>query len=205
MKAFTSKKRTVVLALLTATALGIIAVQAGAIGADLPISGSGTFCLSPNAEHTLAAQNVTLEAIAPATRTGNCVTLPGSGTLASDLSSGGGPFQGGMRFADSEHRLDVTNLNIHIKLGEGSTSADVAQDGAAATNVDFFHYPVALDLVSFTPTTVDTKNIPLKLAAPGAAAFTNAFGAGTTAAFDPLFLFDGHAQITNPFAGVPKP
>nr|BFD89201.1 hypothetical protein KitaXyl93_05610 [Kitasatospora sp. Xyl93] len=204
MKIFTSKKRTVVLTLLTATALGITA-QAGAIGADLPIRGSGTFCLSPNAEHTLAAQNVTLEAIAPATRTGNCVTLRGSGTLASDLSSGGGPFQGGMRFASSEHRLDVTNLNIHIKLGEGSTSADVAQDGAAATHVDFFHYPVALDLVSFTPTTVDTKNIPLKLAAPGEAAFTNAFGPGTTAAFDPLFLFDGHAQITNPFAGVPKP
>ncbi|MFD9409373.1 HtaA domain-containing protein [Streptomyces sp. NPDC059989] len=205
MNIFNSKKRVVVLALAATAAFGITAVQAGAIGADLPLRGSGTFCLSPNAERTLAAQNVTLEAIAPATSTGNCVTLPGAGNLSPDLSGGEMPLQGGMRFTGSQHRIDVTNLHIHIKIGEGSTSADIAQDGAPATHVDFFHYPVSLDKVSFTPTTVDTKNIPLKLAAPGAAAFTNAFGAGTTAAHDPLFLFDGHAQVTNPFGSLPKP
>ncbi|MFF4331123.1 HtaA domain-containing protein [Streptomyces sp. NPDC001591] len=205
MKIFNSKKRVAGLALAATAVLGITAVQAGAIAADLPLRGSGTFCLSPNAERTLASQNVTLEAIAPATRNGNCLTMPVTGTLSPDLSRGEGPLQGGMRFASPEHRLDVTNLNIHIKLGEGSTSADIAQDGAAATHVDFFRYPVALNLVSFTPTTVETKNIPLKLAAPGAAAFTTAFGTGTTAAHDPLFLFDGHAQVTNPFGGLSKP
>ncbi|MEU9097337.1 HtaA domain-containing protein [Streptomyces sp. NPDC048361] len=205
MKIFNSKKRVVVLVLAATSVLGIAAVQAGAIGADLPLRGSGTFCLSPNAERTLTAQNVTLKAIAPATSTGRCVTLPGAGNLSPNLSGGEMPLKGGMRFTGSDHRLDVTNLHIHIKIGEGSTSADVAQDGAPATHVDFFHYPVSLDRVSFTPTTVDTTNIPLKLTAPGAAAFTNAFGTGTTAAHDPLFLFDGHAQVTNPLGGIPKP
>ncbi|MFJ6798903.1 HtaA domain-containing protein [Streptomyces sp. NPDC091268] len=205
MKILNSKKRVVVLALAATAALGTAAVQAGAIGAELPLRGSGTFCLSPNAERTLAAQNVTLEAIAPATSTGKCVTLPGAGNLSPDLSGGEIPLQGGMRFTGAEHRLDVTNLRIHINLGEGSTSADVAQDGATATHIDFFRYPVSLDRVSFTPTTVDTTNIPLKLTAPGAAAFTNAFGTGTTQAHDPLFLFDGHAQVTNPLGGLPRP
>lgn len=204
MKILNSKKRVVVLALAATAALGIAAVQAGAIGADLPLRGNGTFCLSPNAERTLAAQNVTLEAIAPATSNGKCFTLPGAGNLSPDLSGGELPLQGGMRFASPDHRLDLTNLQIHIKLGEGSTSADVAQDGAAATHLDFFRYPVSLDRVSFTPTTVDTTNIPLKLATPGATAFTNAFGTGTTAAHDPFFLFDGHAQVTNPLGGFPK-
>ncbi|MFD9516818.1 HtaA domain-containing protein [Streptomyces sp. NPDC059979] len=205
MKILNSKRRVTVLVLAATAALGVTALEAGAIGPDLPLRGSGTFCLSPDAERTLAAQNVKLEPIAPATANGNCLTLPGSGILKPDLSGGELPLEGGMRFATAEHRLDVTNLRIHIKLGEGSTSADVAQDNETAQHLDFFRYPVSLDRVSFTPRTVDTANIPLKLATPGAEAFTKAFGPGTTAAHDPLFIFGGHSEITNPLGGLPRP
>ncbi len=205
VKIFNSKKRVSLLALAAAAILGATAVEAGAIGSDLPLRGTGTFCLSQEAADALATQGVTLEATALATASGNCVTLPGAGTLSPDLTGGELPLQGGMRFATPGHRLDVTNLRIHVHIDEGSTSADVSQDGAPATTIDLFHYPVSLGRVSFTPTTVDTRNIPLTLTTPATAAFTDTFGDSPVAAGAPLFIFDGHAEVTNPLSGFGKP
>ncbi|GAB2729256.1 HtaA domain-containing protein [Kitasatospora kifunensis] len=205
MKIFATKKRAVILALATTATLGVTAVGAGAIGSELPLRGTGTFCLSPAATQALAARNMTLEAIAPATATGNCVTLPGTGKLAPDLTGGEIPLQGGMRFSTPGHQLDVTNMRIHVHPGQGSTSADVSPDGSPATNIDLFHYPLSLDRVSFTPTTVDTKDFPLSLTDRGATAFTGAFGDSPVTVGEPLFLFTGHAEITNPLDGFSQP
>lgn len=206
VKILNSKKRVVLLSLAVAATLGATAVQAGAVKADLPLKGSGTVCLTPDAVRALAAQNLILEATGAATAAGDCITFPGSGTLSPDLTGGELPLQGGMRFSGAGHRLDATSLVVHIRLGQGSTSADVSQDGGApAKNTDLFHYPVALSQVSFTPTTVDTRNVPLNLTTAGVTAFESAFGQSPVAAGTPLFTFDGHAQITNPLGGFPKP
>ncbi|GAB2701241.1 HtaA domain-containing protein [Kitasatospora kifunensis] len=192
----------VALSFAAAAVVGLGAVEAGAISLDLPVRGTGKQCLVPDAAQNLAAQQVTMEPLAPATVAGGCLSYPGSGTLSPNLTGGDMPIQGGVRFTGAGHTLDLTNLVIHTRLGEGYDSADVSQDGAPATNIHLFHFPVAANLVSFTPTTVDTRNIPLSLTAPAVAAFTNAFGASPVAAGDTMFTFDGHAEITNT-PGVP--
>ncbi|MFI8275533.1 HtaA domain-containing protein [Streptomyces sp. NPDC085929] len=196
MKIFKTKKRMVMLSLAACTVVGLCAIEAGAIGSVLSLRGSATFCLSPDAARALADQKVTLEATGPATASGNCVKLPGKGTLKTDLTGGELPLEGGMRFTSADHRLDLSNLNIHIRLGEGYTSADVSQDGAPAANADFLRFPVSPGQVSFTPTSVDTRNNPVKLSPAGTAAFTNAFGATPVLAGAPLFVFDGHGAVT---------
>ncbi|MFI5617886.1 HtaA domain-containing protein [Streptomyces sp. NPDC051567] len=205
VKVLHSKKRVAVLALAVTATLAVTAVQAGAVKADLPLRGTGTVCLTREAVNTLAVQKVTLEATGAATASGNCVTFPGSGTLAPDLTGGELPLQGGLRFSGGGHRLDLTGLVVHIRIGEGRTSADVSQDGAPAKNTDLLRYPVSLSRVSFTPTSVNTKDIPLTLTTPGGAAFTQAFGATPVPTGTPLFTFAGQARITNPFAPLPSP
>ncbi|WP_035839269.1 HtaA domain-containing protein [Kitasatospora azatica] len=205
MRIFSSKKRVVLLGLASATVVGLGAIQAGAVTFDLPVRGTGTQCLTPEADRSLAAQNVTLEPIAPATVTNNCLTYPGSGTLSPRLTGGEIPIQGGMSFSGGGHRLDLSNLVVHIRLGEGYTSADVSQDGAPATNIHLLTFPVSPSRVEFTPTTVDTKDIPLRLSAPAAAAFTDAFGESPVEVGETLFTFAGHAEITNPLGGFPTP
>ncbi|MFF4369481.1 HtaA domain-containing protein [Streptomyces sp. NPDC001594] len=204
MKIFNSKKRVAALALTAAALVSITAVQAGAIAADLPVRGKGTVCLTPEAARALVTQGLTFEAIAPATGDGSCVTFPGSGSLSPNLTGGEIPLEGGMRFTARGHQLDLTKVHIHIRLGEGYTSVDAAADGGPAKNIELFRYPVSLNRVTFTPTTVDTKDIPLSLTAPGAAAFTEAFAATPVAAGETLVTFDGHAEITNPFGGLPR-
>ncbi|MEV7729180.1 hypothetical protein AB0P15_31295 [Streptomyces sp. NPDC087917] len=204
MKIYWSKKRLLVLCMALTAVLGVTAVQAGAVDVDLKVKGKGVFCLAPAARRALAANGVTLEPIAPATGSGDCVTLPGTGTLKPDLTGGELPLEGGMRFSGAGHRLEATHLVIHVRLGEGSTSADIAQDGAAPTGVSLFHYPIARSSVSLTPTSVTVKDTPLALTAPGTAAFTQAFGSSPTSDGNPLFLFDGNAEIINPFAPLPR-
>ncbi|MCT9091616.1 HtaA domain-containing protein [Streptomyces sp. ASQP_92] len=206
VKIFHSKKRVAALALTAAALVSITAVQAGAFAPSLPVRGKGTVCLTTEAARALTTQGLTFGAVAPATGDGNCVTFPGSGSLSPNLTGGEIPLKGGMRFAGRGHRLDLTNVQIHIRLGEGYTSADAAADGGpAAKNIELFRYPVSLNRVTFTPTTVDTKGIPLSLTAAGGAAFTKAFAATPVAVGKALFTFDGHAEITNPFSGLPKP
>ncbi|MFD4737615.1 HtaA domain-containing protein [Streptomyces sp. NPDC058412] len=202
MKIINSKKRLVILSLAAVAALGGTAIAAG-IGPELPLRGSGTFCLSPDAARTLAAQNTTLAAIAPATAADNCVTLPGTGTLSADLLGGEIPLQGGMRFTGAGHQLDVTNVHIHV--GQRTTSADIAQNGAQAKNLDLFHYTLSPSTVAVTPRTVNATSIPLNLTAPGATAFTDTFGSSPAKAGDPLFTFDGRAEFTTPFSHVATP
>jgi hypothetical protein len=48
---------------------------------------------------------------------------------------------------------------------------------------------------------VDTQGVPLSLTEPAATALADAFGDSPVPAGDPLFIFDGHAEITNPLAG----
>ncbi len=205
MKFSCSKKRLVVLSITGAVVLGLGAVQAGALAANLHLRGEGTFCLSPEAARNLAAKRVTLEAIAPATVDGTCVTMPGAGTLAPDLTGGEVPLEGGMRFQGAGHRLDITHMSGHVRINEGYNTADVAVDGGPAANLDIAHWPVSVSRVSITPTTVSMKDNPLTLTDAAKGAFTKAFGAGPTADGEALFLFTGKAEITNPFGGVPKP
>ncbi|MFD9333142.1 HtaA domain-containing protein [Streptomyces sp. NPDC060028] len=200
-----SKKRLVVLSITAAVALGVGAVQAGAIAGSLNLRGKGTFCLSPEAARNLAARSVTFEAIAPATVDGTCVTMPGAGTLAPDLTGGEVPLEGGMRFQGSGHRLDITRMSGHVRLNEGYNTADVAVDGGPAANLDIAHWPVSMSRVSMTPTTVSMKDNPLTLTDAAKAAFAQAFGAGPTAEGQALFLFTGKAEITNPFGGLSRP
>ncbi|MFF4369469.1 hypothetical protein [Streptomyces sp. NPDC001594] len=200
-----SKKRLAVLSTAAVVAVGVAAVQAGAIAADLSLRGTGTYCLSPEAVRTLAVQGVTLEAIAPATVDGTCLSMPGAGTLARDLSGGEVPLEGGMRFSGAGHRLDITNSIGHARIGEGNNTADVAVDDEAATNVDFIHWPLSVSRVSFTPTSVSIKDNPVTLTDAANTAFTKAFGASPTAEGEPLFFFTGQAEITNPFSKFPTP
>ncbi|GLX34273.1 hypothetical protein Sros01_03460 [Streptomyces roseochromogenus] len=195
----------VLLSVAATVVIAVAAVQAGAIGTDLHIRGESTFCLSPEAARALAEQKVEMEPIAPATASGTCVTLPGAGTMAPDITSADIPLTGGMRFTGAGHRLDVTNLRGHVRIGEGSTSADLAKDQEPATNVDFVHWPVSLSRVSLTPTTASMKNNPVTLTPEGTAAFTRAFGAGPTPDGTPLFLFEGKGELSNPFRGSAKP
>ncbi|MDH6122329.1 hypothetical protein ABH930_006695 [Kitasatospora sp. GAS204A] len=197
MKIFNSKKRVVALSFAAVAVVGAGAVQAGAISIDLPVRGNGKECLVPAAAQALTDQQVTMEPIAPATVTGGCLSYPGSGTVSPNLTGGEMPIQGGVRFTGAGHTLELTNMVIHTRLGEGYTSADLSQDGAPATNITLFKFPVSPSLVTFTPTTVDTRNIPLSLSAPAATAFTNTFGSSPVAAGDTMFTFDGHAEITN--------
>ncbi|MFI1252862.1 HtaA domain-containing protein [Streptomyces netropsis] len=131
-----------------------------------------------------------------ATTNGTCVTMPGTGTISTDLLSGEIPAQGGMRFAGANHKLDVTNLRLHI--GSRTTSADVSVDGGPATNVDFLHYTLDPTKYSVTPTTVSTKPMPLNLTSPGRNAFTTAFAASPVEAGQRLFDFSGEAKFTKP-------
>lgn len=194
-----SKKRLAVLSIAAAITLGAAAVQAGAIAANLNLRGKGTYCLSPGAARNLAAQGITLEAIAPATVAGTCLTMPGTGTVARDLSGGEVPLEGGMRFSAPGHRLDITNSIGHVRVGEGNNTADIAVDGGAATNVDFIHWPLSMSRVSFTPTSASLKDNPVTLTDAAKASFSKAFGASPTAQGEPLFFFTGQAEITNPF------
>ncbi|MEV6048355.1 HtaA domain-containing protein [Streptomyces xanthochromogenes] len=205
MKILGSKKRVAVLTLAVGATLAATAVQAGAVKAELPLQGSGTVCLTQEAARALDAQHVTISATGAATGSGNCVTFPGSGTLSPDLTGGELPLQGGMRFARGGSHLDMTHLVIHIRLGKGHTSADIAQNGAPGKNTTVFRFPVSLSKVSFTPATVDTKDIPLTLTSEGATAFADTFGVAPLPADAPLLAFDGQARITSPFGGLPKP
>lgn len=182
------------------------AVQAGALAVDLNLRGKGTFCLSPEAARTLAAQSVTLEAIAPATVDGTCLTMPGAGTLAPDLTGGEVPLEGGMRFTSAAgHHLDIVRMSGHVRLNEGYNTADVAVDDETAVNLDIAHWPVSMSRVAITPTTVSMKDNPLTLTDAAKTAFTRAFGASPTAEGEPIFLFTGQGEITNPFGRLPKP
>ncbi|MEV7441303.1 HtaA domain-containing protein [Streptomyces sp. NPDC091204] len=196
MKIFSTKKRVAVLSLAAVAVVGAGAIQAGAIGTDLTVRGSGTFCLTSDAARALADQKVALEPTGAATASGNCITLPGSGTVSPTLTGGELPLEGGMRFTSTTHQLDVTKFTIHVRIGEGYTSATVAQDAEPASDIDIFRFPVSLSLVSFTPRSVDTKNAPVMLSSDGAAAFTRAFGAAPVASGKQLFTFDGHGEIT---------
>ncbi|MBT2493929.1 HtaA domain-containing protein [Streptomyces sp. ISL-96] len=202
VKIINSKKRLVILSLAAAAALGGTAMAAGA-SPELPLRGSGTFCLAPDAARTLTTQNMSLEAIAPATAADNCVTLPGTGTLSADLLGGDIPLEGGMRFTGAGHQLDVSNVHIHV--GKRSTSADIVQTASAAKNVDFLHYTLSPSTVSVTPRTVNAASIPLNLTTPGAVAFTDALGSSPVKAGEPLFTFDGRAEFTTPFNDVTMP
>lgn len=205
VKNLSSKKRLILLSL-AATVITVVAgVQAGAIGTDLRVRGDAIFCLTPEAAAALAEQAVQVEPIAPATASGTCLTLPGAGTMAPDVTSVDIPLTGGMRFTGGGHQLDVTNLRGSASLGAGSTTADVAQDGGPATNVDFVHWPISLSRVSITPTTVSMKDNPVKLTADGTAAFVRAFGAAPTPGDTPLFLFEGKGGLSNPFRNPAKP
>ncbi|MGW2586228.1 hypothetical protein ACWCYZ_33805 [Streptomyces virginiae] len=203
MKIFNSKKRLVLLSLAAAATVGVTAVAAGAVGPGLSLRGHGTLCLVPEAARALEARQVKLEAIAPATAAGNCVTLPGAGTLQPDLTGGEIPLEGGLRFSDAGHRLDVTHVHLHP--GARYASADVAKDGAPASNIDLYRFELSLRTVSVGLRTVDTTPIPVNITAPAAAAFTDAFGASPAAAGAPLFTFEGHGEITNPIGSFPKP
>ncbi len=141
----------------------------------------------------------------PGTAAGTCVTLPGTGTLQPDLTGGELPLEGGLRFSRAGHRLEATHLVIHVRLGEGTTSADLSEDGGAATRSDLFQYPIARSSDALTPTSVGVKRMPQALTAGGTEAFTHAFGSSPTPGSNPLFLFDGNAEITNPFGALPKP
>lgn len=205
MRIFSSKKRVVLLSLAATVTIAVAAVQAGAIGTDLHVRGKSIFCLTPEAAQALAAKDIKLLPIAPATTSGNCVTQPGDGTMSPDVTSADIPLAGGIRFESAEHRLDVTNLRGHVRIGQGSTSADVAQDSGAAKNIDFLHWPISLSRVSLTPTTASMKDNPVTLTAAGVAAFTRAFGGSPTSGDAPLFMFEGKGELTNPFGALPKP
>ncbi|OEJ35229.1 hypothetical protein [Streptomyces subrutilus] len=206
MKSPGSKKRLVVLSITAAVALGVATVQAGAIAADVNVRGKGAYCLSSDAARNLTAQGVTLEAVAPATIDDTCVTMPGAGTVAPDLTGGQVPLEGGMRFTSATgHHLDITHMIGHVRIGEGYNTADVAVDNEAAVNLDIAHWPVSMSRVSITPTTASMKDIPLTLTADARAAFIRAFGASPTAKDEPIFLFTGQGAITNPFSQLPKP
>lgn len=192
------------LATLSLVAVAAVATVA-AIGPDLSLRGTGTYCLTPEAARAAEAQGVTMEAIAPATATGTCVTLPGTGTAKANLSGGDAPLQGGMRFSRNGHRLDVTNLHIHVRLTEGDTSADFAPDGSPATPTDFLHYKSSPSLAKVTPTTFDASPNTLYITTPAAAAFTDTFGTSPAAAGTALFTFEGHAEIVNPLSKFPTP
>ncbi|MFD3875348.1 hypothetical protein [Streptomyces sp. NPDC058623] len=199
------KKRLAVLSVAAVVSVGVASVQAGAIGTELKLRGKATFCLSPEAARTLAAQSVTLEAIAPATVSGTCLTMPGTGTLASDISGGELLLQGGMRFAGTGHRLGITNMKSHIRVGEGFDTADVAVDDEPAKNLTIDRWPVSVSRVAISPTSVTAKDNPVTLTDAAKAAFTKAFGASPTAAGEPMFIFTAQAEITNPFGALPKP
>jgi hypothetical protein len=203
MKIFNSKKRLVILSLAATLTLGAAAVEAGAIGPELSLRGTGKFCLTTDAARALAKQNVTLQPIAPATGSGNCVTLPGAGKLSMNLTGGDIPLTGGMRFANADHRLEVTNLHIHT--GKSSTTADFARDGAAPKNVDFLHYEVSTRTISISPGAVDSKSVPLNITSQAATAFTDTFVTTPAGPGTALFVFDGHAEIVNPLSGPLKP
>lgn len=205
VKNSSSKKRLILLSVGAAVIAAVAAVQAGAIGSAVPIRGTNTFCLTSEAARTLAEQKVGVEPIAPATASGNCVTLRGTGSLAPDVTSGEGTLTGGVRFTGGGHRLDVTNLQGHIRFGEGSTTADLAQDGGPVANVDFLHWPISLGRVSMTPTTASMKDNPVTLTAAGTAAFARAFGAGPTPGNTPLWLYEGKGELSNPFRSPAKP
>ncbi|MFK0045972.1 hypothetical protein ACIQU4_17995 [Streptomyces sp. NPDC090741] len=205
MKIFSSKGRLAFIAGAAMVTLGVAAAQVGAFAPTLQLRGEGTYCLAPDAASALKAHGVTLEAIAPATVNGDCVAMSGAGTLAPDLSSGEVPIKGGMRFSSALHRLDITNLHAHVGIGEGSNTADVAQDGGPATNIDFIHWPVSLSNISMTPTSGSITHNPVTLTPGAAQVFTNAFGTSPTAGSEPLFYFDGKAKLSNPFSGLTTP
>ncbi|MEU9178407.1 HtaA domain-containing protein [Streptomyces sp. NPDC048550] len=200
-----SKKRFILLSVAATVIAAVAAVQAGAIGSAVQIRGTNTFCLTPEAARTLAEQKVEVEPIAPATASGTCVSMQGTGTIAPDVTSGDGTLTGGMRFTGGGHRLDITNLQGHIRFGEGSTTADLAQDGGPLTNIDFLHWPISLSRVSMTPTTASMKDNPVTLTAKGTAAFTRAFGASPTPGNTPLWRYEGKGELTNPFRSPAKP
>ncbi|MEV6735104.1 MULTISPECIES: HtaA domain-containing protein [unclassified Streptomyces] len=205
VKNYSVKKRLILLSVAATAIAAVAAVQAGAIGSAFQIRGTNTFCLAPEAARTLTEQKVEVEPIAPATASGTCVTLQGTGTLAPDVTSGEGTLTGGMRFTGGGHRLEVTNLQGHVRFGEGSTSADLAQDGGPVTNVDFAHWPISLSRVSMTPTTASMKDNPVTLTDKGTAAFVHAFGAGPTPGNTPLWSYEGKGELSNPFRSPAKP
>ena len=86
---------------------------------------------------------------------------------------------------DGASQIDMTHLVVHIRLGEGHTSADISQNESPGKNAEVFRFPVSLSRVTFTPTTVNIKNVPLTLTAEGTTAFTDTFGVAPLSADTP--------------------
>ncbi|MEU9194574.1 HtaA domain-containing protein [Streptomyces hundungensis] len=205
MRILRTKKRIAALSLTATAVITLGAIQAEALVLNVPVRGKATQCLAPEAERVLAAQKVQMESIGSASVSGSCLTYTGTGTVSPKLTGGKIPIDGGMRFANAGHRLEITNMTVNIKLGTGYTSADVSQDGAPRTNITLFSFPVSLSDVTFTPTTVETKGVPVSLAKAGDQAFTKAFGNDVAAAGSPLFIFRARGEITSPLANITGP
>jgi hypothetical protein len=189
-------KRLISVPLASVAALGLTVAGAAAVGAELPIQGEAELCLTPEATESLDREGITMAGTGDAKTAGDCVTLPGSGKVTIDLVSGELAFEGGLRFADAHHRLDVTNLRAHVK--DRTTTADVSVDGGPATNVDFFYYEITSSNVSVKFPAAETKGMGLRLTQPNATAFDQAFGTSPVTVGSDLFTMEATARFTNP-------
>lgn len=182
----TLKRPKLVLASFAAlTALG--AVGAALAGPVLPVTGKATFCLVKSTGTSLAG-------IEGASTTGGCATLPGKGTLSTDLTTGEIPLQGGLCLHTPQHRLDVHNLIMRV--GSRTATADLSIDDARPAHVTFLTYSINPGRVTVAYPSVKATSISLHLADSAGPSFLRAFPASPIGVRDKLFVFNWTGAFT---------
>ncbi|MFF3274302.1 hypothetical protein ACFYWU_25720 [Streptomyces chrestomyceticus] len=161
-------------------------------------TGSGAFCLAPEAGRALATAHVRLNAVRPARVTGTreqrCVTAPiTGGTFDRSLSKGELRFDGGFEFTRGGRYLRVNHLKADFATGR--ISGDVR--GARPARAAFLAFTLDRKNIRVSSGKV-TARITFTLTSQGAASFKSAFGTAPVKAGDRLFEGTGTADVQLP-------
>ncbi|WP_413754287.1 hypothetical protein NRF20_42460 [Streptomyces sp. R-74717] len=174
-------------ALVSASAVASTAVVAVAAGAELPVAGVVTWCLSPAAAQHLAADGVVVSAGAPAALDSSgatpCVQWPMKGSISLDVSSGSWASDGDVSFTRASDGRSLRLSQAHGDLAQQTMTVEAAVGGEAARSVELSTHSIDMKDIAVTMPSlnssgsVEAKPLGTVLTADGAAVFTEAFGA----------------------------
>lgn len=192
-------------ALVSAAAVASAAAIAVAAGAELPVAGTVTWCLSPAAAQHLAADGVVVSAGAPAVLDSSgstpCVQWPMKGKISLDVSSGSWASDGDVSFTRASDGRSLRLSQAHGDLARRTMTVEAAVGGEAARSVDLSTYSIDMKDITVTmpslssPGSVEAKPFATVLTTDGAAVFTKAFGAPPVPAGDSPATVAGRVDV----------
>ncbi|GGW87590.1 hypothetical protein [Streptomyces galilaeus] len=179
--------RTVIATVVSAAAVAAAAAVAVAAGAEFPVAGTVSWCLSPAAAQQLETDGVVVSAGSPAVLDSSgptpCVQWPMTGQISLDVSSGSWTSQGSVSFTRASDGSSLRLSQAHGDLAQRRMAVEAAVAEEAAETVDLSTYAIDMQDITVTmpslssPGSVEAKPFATVLTEEGAAVFTKAFGA----------------------------